>query len=45
MVAFLAGYVVARDPVVALVAGILVGVIGYAASTVVVDYAAGEGDG
>ena len=42
MVAFLAAYVFARDPLVALVAGIIVGVIGYASSTVVVDYAAGE---
>ncbi len=40
MVAFLAAYVVARDPIVAVVAGIIVGVIGYAASTVVVEYAA-----
>ncbi len=44
MVAFLSAYVLARDPVVALVAGIVVAVIGYAASVVVVDYAVGEGN-
>lgn len=41
MVAFLAAFVLARDPVVALAAGVIVGAIGYAASTVVVDYASG----
>lgn len=45
MVAFLSAYVVARDPFVALVAGLIVGGIGYAASVVVVEYAAGEGNG
>jgi len=45
MVAFLSAYVVARDPIVALAAGLIVGGIGYAASVVVVEYAAGEGNG
>ncbi len=44
MVAFLSAYVVARDPIVALTAGVIVGAIGYAASIVVVEYAAGEGN-
>lgn len=40
MAAFLAAYVVAREFGVALAAGVLVGAIGYVASSVVVEYAA-----
>ncbi|WP_066416912.1 hypothetical protein [Halorubrum aethiopicum] len=41
MVAFLAAYVVARDPRVAVAAAAVIAAIGYVASSVVVDYAAG----
>ncbi|MFC5136288.1 MULTISPECIES: hypothetical protein [Haloferacaceae] len=39
MVGFLAAYVVAREPGVAAVAAVVLGVIGYVASSVLVDYA------
>lgn len=45
MVAFLAAYVVAREPGVAVAAAVVIGVIGYVASSVVVDYAVGGSDG
>ena len=45
MVGFLAAYVVAREPGVAIVAAVVIGVIGYVASSVVVDYAVGGADG
>lgn len=40
MVAFLAATVVARDPTAAVAAALVGGGVGYAASSVVVDYAA-----
>ncbi|GEM_PF-355011 len=45
MIGFLLAYLVAGEFPVAIVAGVLVGVIGYVGSSVVVEYAAGaDGD-
>lgn len=41
MVGFLLAYAVGREFAVALVAGVVVGAIGYVASSAVVEYAAG----
>ncbi|MDZ5811226.1 hypothetical protein U4E84_07685 [Halorubrum sp. AD140] len=41
MVGFLLAYAVGREFAVALVAGVVVGAIGYVASSVVVEYAGG----
>ncbi|SNR32299.1 hypothetical protein [Halorubrum vacuolatum] len=42
MVGFLLAYVVARELPVAIVAGLLIGAIGYVASSVVVEYASAD---
>lgn len=39
MVSFLAAYAIAREPGVAVIAGVVLGVVGYAASGILVDYA------
>jgi multisubunit Na+/H+ antiporter MnhF subunit len=43
MAAFLAAYVVARDPRVAVAAAVVIALIGYVASSAVVDYAVDAG--
>ncbi|MWV65128.1 hypothetical protein GRS48_09890 [Halorubrum sp. JWXQ-INN 858] len=45
MVAFLSAFVVAEDFAIALIAGLIVGAIGYVASSAVVDYAAAGAGG
>ncbi len=45
MVAFLLAFLVAREFAVAMVAAVLVGAIGYVASSVVVEYASADDGG